>query len=57
MIVTTLRKYRKGVLAVAGAVVTVANLSGLPLAENVPDAVIGVYDSMIALLVILVPNE
>jgi hypothetical protein len=55
--VATLRKYRKGVLAVLGAVVTVANISGLPLAEDLPDAVIAVYDSVIAALVIVVPND
>lgn len=56
MIVTKLREYRKGVVAVLGAAVTVANLAGVPLAADAPDAVIGVYDAVIAALVILLPN-
>lgn len=57
MIVTKLREYRKGVVAVLGAAVTVANLAGVPLAADVPDAVVGVYDAVIAALVIILPNE
>ena len=55
--IAKLHEYRKGVIAVSAAVVTVANLAGFPLAESLPDAVVGVYDSVVAVLVIVVPNK
>lgn len=52
-----LAKYRKGVVAVVAAGVTVANLAGVPLAAGLSDGVLGVFDSLAALLVIAVPNS
>jgi hypothetical protein len=50
-------RYRKGVIAVLAAVVTVAQVAGFPLADDLSDKAIAVFDSLAAILVILVPND
>ena len=50
-------RYRKGVIAVAAAVVTVAEALGLPVAEDLSQTAVAVFDSIAAVLVILVPND
>jgi predicted MFS family arabinose efflux permease len=52
-----LSAYRKGVVAVVAAGVTVAQVAGLPVAEELSDSLIAVFDSVAAALVILIPND
>lgn len=52
-----LAQYRKGVVAVLAAAVTVANLVGLPVVDGLSDAVLGVFDAVAAALVVIVPND
>lgn len=51
-----IRRYRKGVIAVVAAFVTIAQTFGWPVAENLSDDVIATFDAIAAALVIWVPN-
>lgn len=51
-----LRKYRKAFIAVVAAGVTVAQTFGLPVADELSDTVLAVFDSVAAFLVYLIPN-
>lgn len=49
-------RYRKGVVAVVAAAVTVAQLAGVPVADSLSDSVVAVFDVIAAALVVAVPN-
>lgn len=52
-----LKPYRKAVVAVVAAAVTVAHAFGVPVAESLPDKVVALFDAVAAFLVYFVPNE
>ena len=49
-------RYRKGLIAVLAALVTVGQVAGFPVAEEFSDNAVAVFDAIAAALVILVPN-
>lgn len=55
-IVSKLPEYRKGVIAVVAAFVTVAHAFGFPVADDLSTEIVAVFDSVAAILLILVPN-
>lgn len=52
-----LAPYRKFVVAIVAAAVTVANAFGFPVVEEASEEFIAVFDAIAALLVYAVPNE
>lgn len=52
-----LAPYRKALVAIIGAVVTVLHAFNVPVADDIPVQVIAIYDALTALLVYAVPNE
>jgi hypothetical protein len=51
-----IKPYRKFVVAVVAAAVTVANAFGVPVVEEASDEAIAVFDALAALLIFAVPN-
>lgn len=49
-------RYRKAIIAVTAAAITVAQTFGVPLADELSDQVIAVFDAIAAALVYVVPN-
>jgi hypothetical protein len=54
--IMNLAAYRKGLIAVLAAVVTIAQVAGWPLADDLSDQAVAVFDAIAAALVIIVPN-
>lgn len=52
-----LSRYRKAVIAVIAAIVTIAQTAGVPVAEELSDSAVAVFDAVAAFLVYLVPND
>lgn len=52
-----LARYRKGVIAVTAAVVTVAAAFNIVLPADLSDNVVAVFDALSAALVIIIPND
>jgi hypothetical protein len=48
--------YRKAVVAAVAAGVTIAQTLGVPVAAELSDSVIAVFDAVAAVLVYIVPN-
>lgn len=53
----TIARYRKGLIAVLAALVTVGQVAGFPIAEEFSDKAVAVFDAIAAALVIIVPND
>lgn len=53
----TIARYRKGLIAVIAAAVTVGQVVGFPLAEEFSDDAVAIFDAIAAALVIIVPNK
>jgi hypothetical protein len=52
-----LAPYRKFVIAICAAAVTIAHAFGLAVAEEISSEVIGIFDGLAAILIYAVPNE
>lgn len=52
-----LAKYRKGVVAVVGLIVTVALALGKPLPEGTNEAVLSIFDAICVGALIWIPNK
>lgn len=51
------RRYRKGVVAIVGAVVTVTQVLGINTLPDLSHQVLSVFDAICAVLVIVVSND
>lgn len=52
-----LSPYRKAVVAVIAAAVTVAQAFGVPVADGLSDNIVAVFDAVAAALVYAIPNS
>lgn len=52
-----LSPYRKAVIAVIAAAVTVAQAFGVPVAEDLSTELVAVFDAVAAVAIYAVPNE
>lgn len=52
-----LAPYRKFVVAIVAAAVTVANAFGFPVVEDASDEIVALFDALAAVAVFAVPNQ
>lgn len=56
-VIARLPEYRKAVIAAVGAIVTIAAAFNVPVAGDLSQEVVGIFDALAAVLVLAVPNK